>query len=207
MESVYIPNNFIDALSLIDTMAELKVVLYVMRHTWGFQEYDTHKKITIDEFVNGRKLKNRGRMDHGAGLGQTAVKIGVAKAVEHGFLECEIDETDRARIKKCYRLKLKPPTEIEAKERRKPVTTNTSRLAELQSMPYASYLQSPEWIKRRQKALRFAGFRCQVCNASEGLNVHHRTYKRIGHENMGDLVTLCKKCHEIFHHNGELTEE
>src|ERR1017187_326635 len=69
---------------------------------------------------------------------------------------------------------------------------------------YAEYLQSPEWKVRRKKALQFAGYRCQICNSKEELNVHHRSYERIGHEHMGDLVTLCKNCHEIFHNNGEL---
>lgn len=71
-------------------------------------------------------------------------------------------------------------------------------------VPYAEYLQSPEWKAKQQKARQFANHRCQVCNSPEGLNVHHRTYERLGHEHMGDLTVLCKNCHEIFHNNGEL---
>src|SRR5450755_3988414 len=86
-----VPNNLFEALSLIESMSELKVILYVMRHTWGFQEYDTYKKITLDEFVCGRMLRTRERMDSGTGLSTTAVKEGTAKAIAHGFLEVEID--------------------------------------------------------------------------------------------------------------------
>lgn len=74
-------------------------------------------------------------------------------------------------------------------------------------VPYAEYLQSPEWKEKQQKARQFANHRCQVCNSSEDLNVHHRTYDRLGHEHMGDLIVLCRNCHEIFHNNAELNEE
>ncbi len=79
------------------------------------------------------------------------------------------------------------------------------RLRDFQTMPYAEYLQTSDWATRRAKALRFAGYRCQICNSPEELNVHHRTYERLGHEHMGDLITLCKNCHEIFHNNAELS--
>ncbi len=85
---------------------------------------------------------------------------------------------------------------------RKP--TGGKRTATKLDMSYSEYLQSPGWKARRQKALKFANFRCQVCNSTEDLNVHHRTYERLGHEHMGDLITLCKNCHEIFHNNAEL---
>lgn len=73
-------------------------------------------------------------------------------------------------------------------------------------MPYADYLKSPEWAQKRQRALRFAGFRCQLCNSPERLNVHHRTYERLGQELMGDLITLCNDCHSIFHQNRILND-
>jgi len=79
------------------------------------------------------------------------------------------------------------------------------RLEQLHTMPYAKYLKTPEWQAKRQKALRFAGFHCQVCNSSDRLEVHHRTYERRGHELLGDLVTLCNDCHMIFHANRELS--
>ena len=69
---------------------------------------------------------------------------------------------------------------------------------------YAEYLLSEQWAETRQRILRRDGFRCSVCNASNGLNVHHRTYERIGCEADSDLVTLCRECHEIFHRSGKL---
>lgn len=78
-------------------------------------------------------------------------------------------------------------------------------IQELRSMPYSEYLQTPEWQETRRRAMKRAGFRCQVCNAyGVRLNVHHRTYERRGCEENQDLITLCEGCHEIFHNSGKL---
>lgn len=209
-----VPNDFIEAMSRISSLAELKIILYVMRHTWGFQEYDTHKKITIDEFMSGRKLRTRERMDSGTGLSDTGVKEGTAKAIKDGFLECDVDDSDRGRVKKLYRIKLKnsgddqgnTPPKAKRPSQHDRTQTSKERIAELQAMPYSEYLQTPEWAKKRIKALRFAQFRCQLCNSKENLNVHHRTYERIGCELLGDLITLCQECHVVFHQNRELAD-
>lgn len=84
----------------------MKVVEYVLRHTWGYSEYDIVKKITTDEFMHGRKGKDGNRIDSGTGLSNKSVVEGLSKAVEHGLLEVEIDDRDRARIKKYYKLKM-----------------------------------------------------------------------------------------------------
>lgn len=78
------------------------------------------------------------------------------------------------------------------------------RLAELRKMEYGMYLRTPEWGRTRQQALERACFRCQVCSGSARLEVHHRTYENLGNEMPGDLTTLCKECHEVFHENGRL---
>jgi hypothetical protein len=69
---------------------------------------------------------------------------------------------------------------------------------------YPTYLQSPEWKARRDERVKAAGNRCQVCNRAEKLNVHHRTYERIGNEIPDDLIVLCEPCHKLFHDNGRL---
>jgi hypothetical protein len=71
---------------------------------------------------------------------------------------------------------------------------------------YHAYLRSPEWARRRDDALLAAGGRCQVCNAATHLDVHHRTYKRLGDELPGDLTVLCRACHDLFHRNGRLAD-
>lgn len=79
-----------------------------------------------------------------------------------------------------------------------------SRLAELKRMPYADYLQTPEWAEVRQSALKRAKFRCQICNRAGRLNVHHRTYERRGEELSSDVIVMCAACHSIYHENGRM---
>lgn len=101
------PNEWIDITAHIDNLAELKVVQYVLRHTWGFHEYaGEYKHITIDEFVAGRKRRDDTRMDSGTGLCRRAVQEGLDRAIAHGFLEVEVDESDKGRVRKSYRLKM-----------------------------------------------------------------------------------------------------
>jgi len=66
-------------------------------------------------------------------------------------------------------------------------------------MNYQEYLLSPQWQAKREMALSLACWRCQVCNTENDLNVHHRTYDRLGHEYQADLVVLCRRCHGLFH--------
>jgi hypothetical protein len=72
-------------------------------------------------------------------------------------------------------------------------------LSPLQTMPYQEYLETPEWKTLRDQKLKQAQFRCQLCNSPKELNVHHRTYERRGIEELGDLIVLCRRCHEKFH--------
>jgi hypothetical protein len=112
-----LPNEWTDITAKITSLAEMKVVEYVLRHTWGYSEYDMVKKITTDEFMHGRKGKDGNRIDSGTGLSNKSVVEGLSKAVEHGLLEVEIDDRDRARIKKYYKLKMKSSLEEDGYER------------------------------------------------------------------------------------------
>jgi hypothetical protein len=104
------PAIWIDVCAEIDNLAELKVVQYVLRHTWGYQDYEGMKHITIDEFVNGRKRRDGSRIDSGTGLSESAVREGIERAIKHGFLLCAIDDSDKARIKKYYALHMQEET-------------------------------------------------------------------------------------------------
>jgi replicative DNA helicase len=73
------------------------------------------------------------------------------------------------------------------------------RIQKLRTMPYEEYLQTPEWLERRERKLKEADFRCQVCNKDGPLDVHHRTYEHRGNEAPGDLTVLCGDCHALFH--------
>lgn len=72
-------------------------------------------------------------------------------------------------------------------------------MTEAQRKYREEYLQSDHWKAIRVEALERAEYRCQVCNNPHGLDVHHRTYERVGKERLADLTVLCRKCHDLFH--------
>lgn len=60
---------------------------------------------------------------------------------------------------------------------------------------YDSYIHSTAWREKADERLKLDRRVCQVCG-KEATDVHHLTYDRFGHEDMNDLVSLCRKCHE-----------
>jgi hypothetical protein len=121
------PNEWLDEIiSQIDNIAELKVVLYIYRHTWGFQEkkinpddpakHDEIKHITTDEFMHGRKKADGSRMDRGTGLSNRSVIDGLRNAAKHGYISEEINDTDKGRVAKSYALNLLKSTENSCEE-------------------------------------------------------------------------------------------
>lgn len=67
------------------------------------------------------------------------------------------------------------------------------------SAEYVAYLRSEHWLNMRKAALLRAEYRCQVCNGTKNLEVHHRTYERLGEERPADLTVLCHRCHRVHH--------
>jgi hypothetical protein len=70
-------------------------------------------------------------------------------------------------------------------------------------MNYSGYIQSTAWRESHARLgeLALSGFRCRTCNLGRdevALQVHHRTYQRLGHELIADLTTLCVECHEVI---------
>jgi 5-methylcytosine-specific restriction endonuclease McrA len=56
-------------------------------------------------------------------------------------------------------------------------------------------MNSSAWQATRLAAFAVHGRACQNCGAMGPLQVHHRTYERLGHERIEDLRVLCKYCH------------
>lgn len=67
------------------------------------------------------------------------------------------------------------------------------------STRYRAYLQSVGWRKTRNRALGRAQFQCERCGAKRHIQVHHRSYERLGCESDADLEVLCRDCHEGEH--------
>lgn len=97
------------------TESELKVVLYTLRHTWGFGEFEAWeaKSISTDEYINGRRKQDGSRIDNGTGLSKPSVYSGLAKAMEHGYMVRYVDNTDLGRVTHYYRLRSPDDTEPE----------------------------------------------------------------------------------------------
>lgn len=52
----------------------------------------------------------------------------------------------------------------------------------------------------RLKVYRRDGFRCALCEATEGLQIHHVVKRSLGGTNHPhNLITLCWKCHAVAH--------
>jgi phosphoenolpyruvate synthase/pyruvate phosphate dikinase len=69
------------------------------------------------------------------------------------------------------------------------------------------YLRSEHWRETRLAALERAEHRCQLCNGARRLDVHHRTYERLGAERPADLTVLCRMCHDLFHERRKVQPE
>lgn len=63
---------------------------------------------------------------------------------------------------------------------------------------YNSYLQSPEWLKRRQKVIKRANGICEACLDRPAAQVHHLTYAHLFNEPCFELRAVCHGCHEAI---------
>lgn len=65
---------------------------------------------------------------------------------------------------------------------------------------YSAYLRTEHWKNKKQEfLLTITDRRCLVCWSTCMVNVHHRTYQRIGREFNDDLIILCEDCHHSLH--------
>lgn len=70
---------------------------------------------------------------------------------------------------------------------------------------YKRYIHSDEWKQKEQDRMAIDEFKCVMCGrpsekTRHGLQVHHITYRNLGHEDvLTDLVTLCAPCHKKMH--------
>jgi hypothetical protein len=63
---------------------------------------------------------------------------------------------------------------------------------------YLEYIDSEHWAHlRREKLAEISS--CQICETSENLHVHHVNYRDYYSCVMGDLVVLCRSCHDSLH--------
>ena len=75
-------------------------------------------------------------------------------------------------------------------------------------IPYREYIgldghpPHPYWVRVKMVRYDVDGGKCAFCHAEidqKQAQTHHMSYERLGHENLRDVITLCKDCHEHFH--------
>lgn len=76
--------------------------------------------------------------------------------------------------------------------------TFKDRLSALGFSSYGDYLKSGHWLLFKEK-IKGRKRRCPVCGSDKNLEIHHKTYERLGCENKGDVVCLCPAHHDDVH--------
>src|SRR6185369_486505 len=64
---------------------------------------------------------------------------------------------------------------------------------------YAEYLKSPHWALIKFNVFAARGMKCELCGSLKDIDIHHKTYGRIGREKPEDLMVLCRLCHGKAH--------
>ena len=66
---------------------------------------------------------------------------------------------------------------------------------------YEKYLKSKRWARRRALVIERSGGYCEGCGEKIGTKgeVHKKTKKQKGNEQINELKYLCKKCHRKHH--------
>lgn len=67
-------------------------------------------------------------------------------------------------------------------------------------LQYQLYLESDHWKELRKIVLDRDGNKCTRCDSKFWLQAHHKIYRKRFEDSVpGDLVTLCRSCHEKEH--------
>lgn len=108
------------------------------------------------------------------------------------LLSTKISKSDRKQLKS---LIYKP----KKRKKRKKVRLISKKKKSTWKRDYHIYIQSKEWKELREQVLERDDYHCVYCYSTENLQVHHLTYKNFKHEELKDLITLCKSCHRGEH--------
>lgn len=127
---------------------------------------------------------------------EEATKIYAKKIFDEEFIDVKdwvFSKVDKGYFK-CVEIEYKQPKKVKPKKYLK-----KERKQKKQS--YDDFLKSGYWRRVRNIVLKRDNNCCCNCGAKTNLHIHHTTYKH--HlkelENLGDLITLCKKCHNEVH--------
>jgi hypothetical protein len=84
----------------------LLVTEYVIKHTWGWQNFNTPVRLSWHDFQYGRRTGTR-NLDHGTGLARRALRHAITDVQAWGLLEHPRDEAGQPTY--TYRPRMSPP--------------------------------------------------------------------------------------------------
>lgn len=168
----------------------------------AFKRYDLNAQAIYDKYDKNGWLKSNGEPVKSLEAiinAQNGVKL---EKVRKG-------ETKKERKRrKLERLSFK-------KQKRKEFHKNTISLKELEKevvkvtskkkgdyIPYKEQLKDKRWRKLRKEILKERGNKCELCNSSEKLCIHHKVYikgRYAWEYPKRHLIALCSRCHEMLH--------
>ena len=77
-------------------------------------------------------------------------------------------------------------------------------VAEVDKVMKNLYYNSHHWSTTRSERYSLDDYSCVLCYSDENIQCHHVTYENLFCENMMDLMTVCRDCHEVIHKNCKL---
>ncbi|KKN47688.1 hypothetical protein LCGC14_0660110 [marine sediment metagenome] len=79
--------------------------------------------------------------------------------------------------------------------------TKKNNYLEINKLTYSEYLRTNHWRTTRKRFWNSKLHRkkCYACKEKGQLDVHHKSYKRLGREKLNDFILLCRECHSLAH--------
>jgi phage replication O-like protein O len=108
--STPVPDTLFDELLAELSGAELKIVLYIIRRTFGFKRQSD--KISLNQLINGITTRDGRTLDRGTGLSRDSVTKAVRSLEEKGMIiKSKTMSVEKGCETNTYALKLRPPSE------------------------------------------------------------------------------------------------
>ena len=85
--------------------------------------------------------------------------------------------------------------------------SRSKKLKEFGLFSYQQYLDSDEWATRKWIYELENTKRCVFCGSKDRVDLHHRSYDRLGNEADDDLMWLCRTHHQEYHDTGQMPQK
>lgn len=101
-----IPDDFFDVLAPELTEAELRVLIYLMRRTYGFKR--ATDDVSLKQLVEGIRTRDGRTLDHGTGMSKSAVVRGLAGLETKGVIIAQRNASiERGNLPTTYALRMR----------------------------------------------------------------------------------------------------